>query len=196
MHAKDPLILIAEAGARAVLVLSPEAGDIERHAAAELQHHLEQIAGARLIEDGANRNGDRPRVLLGRWAETERLLGDFDWSRLREDGVVLRRVGDDLVLAGATPRGTLYAVYELLQEKLNCRWLTPACSVLPRAQTVAFGELDHVPAHAAGAGRIHGRATALDACRDAVDVRLPSRMGEASGFARVSHVTPPAVPAR
>ncbi len=135
------LRLIDEKRAIATLVLGAGAGPVERHAAEELQTHLEQIAGTRLpVADASPR--DEPAVLLGRTPEVERLLGDFDWSALKEDGIVVRTVGDRLVLAGATPRGTLYAVYELLENVLGCRWLTKSSSVIPKRLQLTIEPLD------------------------------------------------------
>ena len=53
------------------------------------------------------------------------------------DGFVLRTLGDSLVIAGGTSRGTLYGVYALL-EKLGVRWYTPEVEVVPARARVAL----------------------------------------------------------
>ena len=36
---------------------------------------------------------------------------------------MIRTVGDNLILTGGRPRGTLYAVYEFLERPVGCHWL-------------------------------------------------------------------------
>jgi len=84
-----------------------------------------------------------PAILVGRNALTERLLADTDWTGLGEDGCEVRRVDSVLVLAGAAPRGTLYAVYEFLDRVLGCRWLAPGVSVLPGRPEIVIDQLQH-----------------------------------------------------
>lgn len=111
----------------------------ERYAAEELQAYLKQIAGVELpIREGAPAG---PAILLGR-AFAEAKLPGFDWAALKEDGCLAKTVGGDLLLAGATPRGTLYAVYELLDREFGCRWLTPTASVIPTRSRLDLGEID------------------------------------------------------
>jgi hypothetical protein len=140
------LILIEQDRPRATLVISRDADAVVRHAAEELQLYLEKIAGARLPESETVPPAG-PAVLLGHTAEVERLVGDFAWASLKEDGVLVRTIGERLILAGATGRGTLYAVYEFLERVLGCRWLTATVSVIPKRDTIELGDLDftHTP---------------------------------------------------
>ncbi|MCK7482461.1 MAG: hypothetical protein M0C28_39075 [Candidatus Moduliflexus flocculans] len=45
-------------------------------------------------------------------------------SGLAAESIVVRTAGNDLVLAGGGPRGTLYAVYTFLEDVVGCRWWT------------------------------------------------------------------------
>lgn len=136
------LTLVESGRPIAVIVLAAAASAVERHAARELQSHIREISGATLpIVEALPATGSV--VLIGRTAESERLLAGVDWKALKEDGVVVRTVRDRLVLAGATPRGSLYAVYEFLERFLGCRWLTPQCSVIPKRATVAVENINH-----------------------------------------------------
>ena len=103
---KDDSALIAENGvAKAVIVIAEDASEPEQHAAAELSDFLEQITGAEfeIVSPPAT---DSPRLLIG--AEAAKLAEpDFSTEGLGTDGVVIRRVDDDLILAGGHPRGTL-----------------------------------------------------------------------------------------
>jgi hypothetical protein len=138
---KDDSALIAENGvAKAVIVIAEDASEPEQHAAAELAEFLEQITGAE-FEVVSPPATDSPRLLVG--AEAAKLAElDFSTEGLGTDGVVIRRVGDDLILAGGHPRGTLYAVYTFLEDELGCRWWSSSESTIPNKPTLKVDNLD------------------------------------------------------
>ena len=134
-------VTIAEAGApTAVIVVGENPGESERHAAIELGEFLHQLTGAAIpIKRQAEPGKDS--IFVG--PEAARLLSSgFDPAGLGEDGIVIRTVGNDLILAGGRPRGTLYAVYTFLEDTLGCRWWTPTASTIPRTPTVVVEDLD------------------------------------------------------
>ena len=138
---KDDSALIAENGvAKAVIVIAEDASEPEQHAATELAEFLEQITGAE-FEVVSPPATDSPRLLIG--AEAAKLAEpDFSTEGLGTDGVVIRRVDDDLILAGGHPRGTLYAVYTFLEDELGCRWWSSSESTIPNKPTLKVGSLD------------------------------------------------------
>jgi len=138
---KDDSALIAENGvAKAVIVIAEDASEPEQHAAAELAEFLEQITGAE-FEVVSPPAADSPRLLVG--AEAAKLAEpDFSTKGLGTDGVVIRRVDDDLILAGGHPRGTLYAVYTFLEDELGCRWWSSSESTIPNKPMLKVGNLD------------------------------------------------------
>ncbi|MCP4257625.1 MAG: DUF4838 domain-containing protein [Planctomycetes bacterium] len=138
---KDDSVLIAENGvAKAVIVIADDASAPEQHAAAELAEFLEQITGAE-IEVVSPPASDSPRLLVG--VEAAKLAKpDFSTERLGTDGIVIQSVGNDLILAGGHPRGTLYAVYTFLEDELGCRWWASNESKIPNKPTLQVGNLD------------------------------------------------------
>lgn len=107
----------------AAIVLPDEPTETEQFAAEELQSYLGKISGARLHVEPEGRAGRGPRLLVGRTSssrEARQSLAEGD-----PDAFVIRTVGDDLMLIGASDRGTLYAVYDFLEDDLGCRWLGP-----------------------------------------------------------------------
>lgn len=132
---------IAEAGqARAVIVCAADAIEPEKHAAAELAAFLKQVTGAEFAV-AATAGTDRPRLLVGEGAAK---LADpgFSLGDLGAEGVVLRTAGQDLILAGGRPRGTLYAVYTFLEDTVGCRWWSSKVSTIPRRPTLAVEALN------------------------------------------------------
>ncbi len=130
----DDLVLIDAGQPQAVIV----AAEQDATAAAELQTYLAKMSGADLPVVESSEGGARV-VLGGLAAET---LGGLD---LGFDGYVIRREGDVLHLAGATPTGTLNAVYRFL-DGLGVRWYIPGevGEVVPERATIAIGDLDEV----------------------------------------------------
>ena len=92
--------------------------------------YLEKITGAKfeVIEEKDLPSGV-PAIYLGvtKYAGAQ----GIDFSKLSSEESVLRTVGKNLILAGGRPRGTLYAVYEFLENDLGCRWYTPWCEKVP-----------------------------------------------------------------
>jgi hypothetical protein len=138
---KDGLVTIAEKGvAKAVIVIAEDALEPEQHAAAELADFLQQITGAKFDIVHPLAFG-RSRLLVGPKA-AKLAEPDFTVAGLGTDGIVIRSVGNDLILAGGHPRGTLYAVYTFLEEHLGCRWWSSTESTIPNKPTFKVGKLD------------------------------------------------------
>jgi len=100
-------------------------GDEEELAAEELQTIIEKISGALLpiVRVEKTKLPDGPVVVLG--AELGRALGlKREIAALDKDGLICRINGRHLILTGQRARGTLYAVYTLL-ESIGCRWVMP-----------------------------------------------------------------------
>ncbi len=132
---------ITEAGkVRAAIVVAKDAPPPVRHAAAELAEFLKQVTGAE-IPVGPTAPAGVGRLLVGRGAAK---LADarFSVEGLGSDGIVIRTVGDDLILAGGDPRGTLYAVYTYLEDHVGCRWWSSKVSTIPRTPTLRMGKFD------------------------------------------------------
>ena len=51
-------------------------------------------------------------------------------------------MGQDLVLTGGRPRGTLYAVYEFLERQVGCHWLDRETEIVPSRPTLTVDALD------------------------------------------------------
>ena len=138
---KDGMVTIAENGAaKAVIVVAQDAGEPEQHAAAELADFLQEITNAK-FEIVAPPAGGRSRLLVGPKA-AKLAAPDFSTDGLGSDGMVIRTVGKDLILAGGYPRGTLYAVYTFLEDHVGCRWWSSKVSTIPKKPTLEVSKLD------------------------------------------------------
>lgn len=139
--ATSDTVTIAQNGeAKAVIVLAADAAEPERHAANELAGFLRQITGA-TFEIQAPPAAGQFRLLVGPGA-AKSAAADFSTDGLGSDGIVIRTVGNDLILAGGQPRGTLYAVYTFLEENIGCRWWSSKASTIPIKPTLRIGRLN------------------------------------------------------
>ena len=113
----------------------------EKTAAEELVLHIEQMSGAKLvIVREAAFSGDHG-IFLGH-TRLAKLGAQPDWEQLGKEGYLLRTAGGHLIIAGGRPRGTLYGVYDLMQEQWGCRWFTLDTSHFPKTTTLTLPDLD------------------------------------------------------
>jgi hypothetical protein len=143
---EDRTAMIATNGASTcVISLAADATVPEQTAARELQEHLQAMTGATLPILRENETAGRSTVIYV--GQTKALAAAFpalDLKTLGQDGVVLKRTGPHLFLAGGRPRGTLYAVYTFLEDVLGCRWWTSQVSHIPSRPTLAMPVVDEV----------------------------------------------------
>jgi hypothetical protein len=134
--------LASDGKARSIIIQSAEATGPERHAAAELQFHLQAITGAKFqIETNAAEVSPRA-IVVGSSALAEKLFPDIDFAKFGAEEFVIRTRGDRLLLAGGKPRGTIYAVNRFLQEQCGVRWWTPWATNIPHRSTLRIPELN------------------------------------------------------
>ncbi len=131
------------------ICLPPHPHPAERYAAEELERFIEKSTGARLPilsaaqATGAHGQFGQPLIILGRHNPlTSRLAPDAHFSHLGEDGFILRAAGPHLIIAGATPRGTLYGAYWFLREHIGCRWYAADTTYIPRRSTIRLPRLN------------------------------------------------------
>jgi len=120
-----------------------------RTAAKELQSFLRQVTGATLpIASEADSADEVPQIVLGPSQRCKQLLPDTDLEQLGHDGIIIKSLGNKLVLAGRPPRGTLYAVYSFLEDIVGCRWWTSTESHVPKLPSLHVSttlDVRHVP---------------------------------------------------
>ena len=112
---------------------SPESSQINRFAVKELQRHLNAMSGTSFpVSDEKSRG---KAIFVGLSKEALQILGkDCQMNQLRDQDSVIQTKNGHLFLYGKGRHGNLYAVYELLENQLGCRWLS------------GFGNGDFIPA--------------------------------------------------
>jgi hypothetical protein len=107
------------------IVVPMDSDQVERFAAEELAAYVIKMTD-REIKVANKTSGKAIYIgLLPEYVSTsqkEHVLSELD--TLKPDGFIIRSMGDDLVIKGRTPRGTLYGVYDYLR-MLGIRWYFP-----------------------------------------------------------------------
>jgi hypothetical protein len=137
-------LLLADGGktSYSIVISHDHASPSEKFAAGELAHFLKQITRADfpvLTDDQASGG---PHIFVGDSAALRKVLPNLDLAGLGREGYVVKTVGPHLVLAGGRQRGSMYAVYDLLEDHLGCRWFTPDCSYIPERKRLEVGALN------------------------------------------------------
>lgn len=152
---KDDLLIAADGRASASIVLSADAGEMEKVAADDLLKYVEMMTGARLTLvtlRSDQRLPDGPTIVLGKAALVAdgTILAALALAAKKNplthaDAILLRRDGNRVYLAGNNDRAHYFAASKLLQE-WGCRWYMPTTfgEVVPEHRTLSVGNLEYV----------------------------------------------------
>ncbi|MFO7907811.1 MAG: DUF4838 domain-containing protein [Planctomycetota bacterium] len=145
--AADTLSLADHGETEYVITVPDNAAAPVRTAASELRSFLNQVTGAKFpIRSDTETAASDPQIVLGPSARG--LLPERKLEQLGHDGIIMKVVGNKLVLAGRPPRGTLYAVYTFLEDVVGCRWWSSTerhVPERPRLQVKHSLDVEHVP---------------------------------------------------
>jgi hypothetical protein len=134
------ITISADSEAKAVVVIAEDASVAEKHAAEELASFLGQVTGGEFqVSNDPGAKGTK--LLVGRKTIDSAKLS-FSTPELGEDGIVIRTLGDNLILMGDTGRGTLYAVYTFLEDYVGCRWWSSTASYVPSKPTLKIDDIN------------------------------------------------------
>jgi len=136
-------LAVARAGKALVQIVvdTKHASAPEQTAARELKTYLDKTTGATFeVVDETKAPAVRPALYVGPTAFARK--HGIQQEALGSEEGLLRTVGESLVMIGGRPRGTLYAVYELLDETLGVRWYTPWFEKVPRLLNLTLPLLD------------------------------------------------------
>ncbi len=137
----DTLCLARDGKTDYVIVAGNSANAAETFAIEELRSYLEKAAAAGFT---VTQESDLPSGVHGiyvGWTEFSRSQ-NIDSSKLDEQEWVIKTVGQDLVLTGGRPVGSLYAVYEFLENQVGCRWLDRDTEIVPHRPALTISKLE------------------------------------------------------
>ncbi|CAN0627628.1 Glycosyl hydrolase family 67 N-terminus [Burkholderia multivorans] len=140
------VVTLAENGLARYVVHAGATDAVTRHAADEIADYLSRIAGAQFVVTEAEQASGKQSIDVGGDGGARRCRGTGA-APLGNDGFVICLSGRDLVIAGDTPRGTLFGAYWWLDRQLGVKWLAPDATELPTARMlrVAVPAVRQVP---------------------------------------------------
>lgn len=122
------------------IVTSGMPHEAEMYAASTLATYLYRATGAVVpyFSDIARCPRRTPEIHIGsnvRGMQT-------DVSALSDDGFIIRTRGEDIVIAGKTPRGTIYGVYDFLERYIGYQCFTKDVETFDRVETLVVDDVD------------------------------------------------------
>jgi len=131
------LTLIADGASDYTIVYGENATSTEKLAAAELQSYLAQITGLTLpVSTDLADSGKETEIVVGKTARAVDAL--VNRTNLNEDSYTIAVQGKTLLIAGGETRGTLYGIYDFLQDFFGCRFFTADLELVPKQAVAAI----------------------------------------------------------
>jgi alpha-glucuronidase len=124
------------------IVIPSEAAGIERHSAEELQKYLQEITGTKLKIVSDSEPETEYEILIGRNSRLKKLGININFDSLALDGFTIRTVGNKLIIAGGSKKGTLYGVYTFLEKYLGCKMYTPDDIYIPKEPEIIIPKIN------------------------------------------------------
>ena len=132
---------ITQAGSpQCVIVKGSNLSTSEVTAVSELKKFIKEMSGADLLEGTVS--SVEPKIVIGMEKALE-MYPSLDFSGLGDDGYLVKTHNGDLILAGSQKRGTLYAVYTLL-DRFGYKWIAPdeTANIVPNLPTLVRTDID------------------------------------------------------
>ncbi len=145
----DPFVMVRDGQPVATVVYAGEHAAVKA-AIDDLTHYVQQISGAKLqVSRGV---GDTPGPTLHVGATSLYPQLSSIENAIELDGFAMKRVGEDLIIAGRIPQGTANGVTTVLQDHFGVRWYYGGelWEIVPKQSTLQI----HLTSNADGAARI------------------------------------------
>ncbi|MBR2466372.1 MAG: DUF4838 domain-containing protein [Clostridia bacterium] len=113
----------------------------ERYAASELQKYIYDSTDT-FIPYHSDRCARRsPEIIIGyKTRNAEELVTAEEIESLGEEGFIIKTLGEDILITGKTPRGTLYGAYEFLRRFIGFRAFTKSVEKYDRKEELLIPE--------------------------------------------------------
>lgn len=126
------------------IVLSDNPTVVEKTSATELKEHLDSICNADFkITSFSKKDDDIRSIYIGDFPKTKEIFNCQDFSKLDYDTIKIKTTDNgDIALCGHPKRGSLYAVYTLLEDYIGARWWSQSERYLPNKPTLRIVDVD------------------------------------------------------
>ena len=120
------------------IVIPALATEIEKKAAYKLQYYLREMSGTKLKVIPENKPWQSHAIYVGGCNSAKKL--NIDFPALEEDGFTLKTQGQDFFICGGKKKGTLFGVYDFL-EQVGCRKYSPDAELIPKKKLLRIQKL-------------------------------------------------------
>jgi len=111
------------------IVIPALATEIEKKAAYKLQYYPREMSGTKLKVIPENKPWQSHAIYVGGCNSAKKL--NIDFPALEEDGFSLKTQGQDFFICGGKRKGTLFGVYDFL-EQVGFRKYSPDAELIPK----------------------------------------------------------------
>jgi len=112
----------------------------EIYAVEEFVGFFRDMTGVALPVADDNSSVSEYEIVIGKGSRTNSDEMDAEIDRMGDEGFIVKITEQRITIAGGKLRGTLYGVYDFLEEELGCRWYTPETTHIPQRETVRLKE--------------------------------------------------------
>ena len=123
------------------IVIDKEASASEQYAAEELQNWLREVGGVSLPIVGPDEGEQGKRLVVGYNSIVEDLVPKAQIQSPSDDSFTWCSKKGDVLFWGGSERGTLYSVYDFLEDQLGIRWYSEDVTVVPEVEKWSFSRL-------------------------------------------------------
>jgi hypothetical protein len=138
----DTLVLAKNGFAFYSIFYGSNEGTIVEHAALELGQWLDEIAGVNFSVT-TDENFDGPKIIIGKNNSfITSITEEMKFDSIKGDGFRILTNNNNIYIAGATERGTMYGVYHFLDIYFGIRWFSPEFTVVPSQSTLTVTQIN------------------------------------------------------
>ncbi len=126
------------------IVGSQNSKECERYAASELQKYIYESTNTLVpyFSDKCDKRG-KEIIIDIKTRDAKDYCTKDELERLGEEGFLVKSVGDDILITGNTPKGTLYGVYSFLEKFLSFRAFTKDVEKIEYMENLIIPQVDY-----------------------------------------------------
>ena len=142
MAVADKELTLADAGSTSYAIIQAESpSQAEQTAATELATYLGKSTGAAFKTLKENQPGKPAKAIYVGWTKFAAAHG-VGTAKLGAEEWVIKTIGDDLIITGGRPRGTVNGVFEFLETAVGVHMFDPFSELIPMHRTLTVKALD------------------------------------------------------
>lgn len=122
-----------------------------KYAATEMQSYIKKVSGAELpivLDAAVEADLQGKYISVGKTSLLDKSGYTVNYEGLNGDGYIVQTVGNTLLINGASEKGTIYGVYEFIEQIMGVRFISAEYTYIPQSENVPLYAIDIVDAPA------------------------------------------------